>query len=110
MSKRIIRRLSLMIAIWKTIWLRIAVAETVTFARSNVRKRICSIQFAGTAKHCSNAPTIVIFDKDDKVTAGSVTTDANTQIVKDAVSDLAGWRMVSSSDTGGKDGSISAAG
>ena len=30
------------------------------------------------------------------------TTDANTQIVKDAVSDLAGWRMVSSSDTGGK--------
>ena len=30
------------------------------------------------------------------------TTSANTQIVRDAVSDLAGWRMVSSSDTGGK--------
>lgn len=30
------------------------------------------------------------------------TTSANTQIVQDAVSDLAGWRMVSSSDTGAK--------
>lgn len=30
------------------------------------------------------------------------TTDENTQIVEDAVSDMSGWRMVSSSGTGGK--------